>query len=307
MGETRIGGSFAAAIALVLVLGLVVGASVGSGAVAAPAALSAADAAPGGPILVVTATGNKFTHYLAEILQAEGLNAYATARRLGARRDAARGLRRRRPRRDAAHSRAGDGPHRLGQRRRQPDRHAARPAARRPARPHVSGGTLRKDRTSRSRRARPAPASSTRQHPVPRHGDRYTLAGATARRDPLRDSDEIDRRTRRSRCAPSAPPAARRRRSRTTSRARSSTRARATRPGPARSATASRRIRSDDLFFGAKAGEPAAGLGRPQQGRDPAGRRAAAAAGQPDHADERATASRCRASGTSRATRRPSS
>ncbi len=79
MGETRFGGSFAAAIGLVLVLGLVVGASVGSGAVAAPATLSAADAAPGGPILVVTATGNKFTHYLAEILQAEGLNAYATA------------------------------------------------------------------------------------------------------------------------------------------------------------------------------------------------------------------------------------
>jgi hypothetical protein len=79
MGETRFGGSLAAAIALVLVLGLVVGASVGSGAVAAPAALAAADAAPGGPILVVTATGNKFTQYLAEILQAEGLNAYATA------------------------------------------------------------------------------------------------------------------------------------------------------------------------------------------------------------------------------------
>ena len=60
-------------------LGLVVGAPVGSGAAAAPAALPAADAAPGGPILVVTATGNKFTQYLAEILQAEGLNAYATA------------------------------------------------------------------------------------------------------------------------------------------------------------------------------------------------------------------------------------
>jgi hypothetical protein len=64
---------------LVLVLGLVVGAPVGSGAATAPAALPAADASPGGPILVVTATGNKFTRYLAEILQAEGLNAYATA------------------------------------------------------------------------------------------------------------------------------------------------------------------------------------------------------------------------------------
>jgi Purple acid Phosphatase, N-terminal domain len=51
----------------------------GSGAATALAAIPAADAAPGGPILVVTATGNKFTRYLAEILQAEGLNAYATA------------------------------------------------------------------------------------------------------------------------------------------------------------------------------------------------------------------------------------
>ena len=40
-------------------------------------------------------------------------------------------------------------------------------------------------------------------------------------------------------------------------------------------------IRSDDLFFGAKRR-----LGRPQQGRDPAGRRAAAPAGEPHHADE---------------------
>ena len=39
-------------------------------------------------------------------------------------------LRRRHPRRDAAHRGAGDDVHRLGQRRRQPDRHAARQAAR---------------------------------------------------------------------------------------------------------------------------------------------------------------------------------
>ena len=40
-------------------------------------------------------------------------------------------------------------------------------------------------------------------------------------------------------------------------------------------------IRSDDLFFGAQPATPAR-LGRPRQGRDPAGRRAAAAARQPD-------------------------
>jgi hypothetical protein len=67
-----------AAISLSLVMVLAMGAPVGSGAATA-AAESAADAAPGGPILVVTAAGNPFTTYLAEILQAEGLNAYATA------------------------------------------------------------------------------------------------------------------------------------------------------------------------------------------------------------------------------------
>ena len=41
-------------------------------------------------------------------------------------------------------------------------------------------------------------------------------------------------------------------------------------------------VRSDDLFFGGAPGR----LGRPRQGADPAGRRAAAAAGEPDHADE---------------------
>ena len=63
-------GSGLAAIVLSLAIGLAVGAPVSNGAATAQAALPAADAAPGGPILVVTATGNKFTNYLAEILQA---------------------------------------------------------------------------------------------------------------------------------------------------------------------------------------------------------------------------------------------
>ena len=53
-----------------------------------------------------------------------------------------------------------------------------------------------------------------------------------------------------------------------------------------------------------EAGDLAAGLGRHEQDRDPAGRRAAAAPRQPDHAAWSATACRCRASGTSRAARR---
>ena len=79
------------------------------------------------------------------------------------------------------------------------------------------------------------------------HGtaDRYAAgrrhAGA---RHAVLHATTADDTTRPSRCAASAPTAARRRRSPTTSPSRSSTRARATRPGPARSATASRPDRS---------------------------------------------------------------
>ena len=65
------------AVSSVLVVGL--HAPVSNGATTAAVADNAADAAPGGPILVVTSTTNGFTRYLAEILQAEGLNEYATA------------------------------------------------------------------------------------------------------------------------------------------------------------------------------------------------------------------------------------
>src|SRR5687767_14945332 len=37
------------------------------------------DQGPGGPILIVTSPGNAFTKYNAEILRAEGLNAFAVA------------------------------------------------------------------------------------------------------------------------------------------------------------------------------------------------------------------------------------
>ena len=70
--------------------------------------------------------------------------------------------------------------------------------------------------------------------------DRYALSGATAVAT-LYSDISTGTRTRRCRCATSAPAAARRRPSATTSPARSSGRARATRRGPARSATACRR------------------------------------------------------------------
>ena len=86
--------------------------------------------------------------------------------------------------------------------------------------------------------------------------DRYTLSGASAVAT-LYSTRRPPRRTPPSRCATSAPAAARPRRSPTTSPARSSTRARATRPGPGRSGTACEplSIRPDDLFFGGKAGD----------------------------------------------------
>ncbi len=74
--------------------------------------------------------------------------------------------------------------------------------------------------------------------------DRYTLNGASAIATLYSDVDHGDREPGRSACATSAPAAARPRRSPSTSRARSSTRARATRPGRATSATASRRSAS---------------------------------------------------------------
>ena len=83
-------------------------------------------------------------------------------------RDAGR-LRRRDPRRDAAHGCAGDDVQQLGDGGRQPDRHAARQATRRAARPHrrrldaVNAYLLRQHRLGPRRRHR------QRDDPVPRH------------------------------------------------------------------------------------------------------------------------------------------
>ena len=65
-------------------------------------------------------------------------------------------------------------------------------------------------------------------------------------------------------------------------------------------------IRSDDLFYGARLGDPQPDWVDLEQGRDSAGRRAAAPAREPIVLDEPGRKP-CRASGTSRAVRRPSS
>ena len=128
----------------------------------------------------------------------------------------------------------------------------------------ITGDTMQFHGTRRPLRARRRQRRSRRSTPTPRTRDREPGRDAAQRRPPA---------------------AARPRRSPTTSRARSSTRARATRRGRARSATAHAPIRSDDLFFGAsRRRQPDwVDLG---QGRDPAGRRAAAPAREPHHADE---------------------
>ena len=93
---------------------------------------------PGGPILVVSSTGNPFSRYYAEILRREGLNAFAvtdltnvTATLLNSYDVVIIGE-------IAADGGAGDDVHQLGQRRRQPDRDAARQEAAAAARPDES-------------------------------------------------------------------------------------------------------------------------------------------------------------------------
>ena len=86
---------------------------------------------PGGPILVIGVASNPFSRYFAEILRAEGFNEFAARGHRHRDAGAPRRLRRRHPRRGAAHHRAGDDAVGLGDRRRQPDRVAARRQARR--------------------------------------------------------------------------------------------------------------------------------------------------------------------------------
>ena len=94
------------------------------------------DDGPGGPILAITKSSNPFSRYYAEILRAEGLNAFTTKDISTVTPDHARGLRRRHPGRDDAHRGPGGNAEQLGHRRRQSDRHAARQAAQRTAGAH---------------------------------------------------------------------------------------------------------------------------------------------------------------------------
>ena len=139
---------------------------------------------------------------------------------------------------------------------------------------HLQGRPARA--SSRRRCSSTAPPTATRST-APRASPTLYADATTATRQPGGDPAHAS-----ARAAARPPP------SPTTWPARSSTRGRAIPPGPARSATASGPS-ARTTCSSAPSRRPAARLGRPGQGRDPAGRRAAAAAGQPDRATERAT------------------
>ena len=222
---------------------------------------------PGGPILVVDQLRRPLRQLLRGDPPAEGLNEFAVTDVAPLTAADARGLRRRRARPHGAcsrrrRSRALD---RLGAGRRQPDRDAAGHAARRAARARAGrrrtspNGYMQVDTGT-------SPGAGSPAQTMQFHGtaDRWTLDGrdAVARallgrrhgdRDPavtLRDVGTA---------------AARRRRSPTTSRARSSTRARATRPGRAtkRDGDAERDPPGRPLLR-RQGGRRAARLGRPR-------------------------------------------
>ena len=172
----------------------------------------------------------------------------------------------------------------LGERRRQPDRDAARrrssPAC--SGLTHGTGHAGRRLPQGRHRRRAPAAGITDRHDPVPRHGrplhaQRRDAASprSTPPRPPRRPNPAVTLRsvgTNGGQAAAFTYDLARR----------SSTPARAIPPGPARSATASRRSAPTTCSSAVRHDR----LGQPRQGRDPAGRRAAAAAGQPDPDDE---------------------
>ena len=245
------------------------------------------DEGPGGPILVIGSSSNPFSRYYAEILRAEGLNSFnatdlsgVTAAVLADYDVVILG--------EAALSAAqATDARRLGHRRRQPDRDAPGSAAVGPARPQpcrldpVGGlppgryGLEPRRRDRRRDDAVPRHGRPLHRHRRDHHRPLYSDA-TTPTANPavtLRsvganggqaaaftyDLGAVDRLH-----APGQPglgrPVARRRR----------------RPDPLRRPLLRRR-----------AGRPAARLGRPRQDRDPAGRRAAAPAREPDREDER--------------------
>ena len=246
-----------------------------------------------------------FGRYYAEILRAEGLNEFAVAdigQRSRRRRSAATTSSSWRRRRDARRRSRCSATWVAG--RRQPDRDAAGPAARRPARARTDTRRPRERLPAGRHRLGARRGITGDDDAVPRHRRPLTPGRRDARsRRSTATRDDARRRnpavTLRSVGAAGGQAAAF-----TYDLARSVVYTRQGNPAWAGQERDGQTRRSAPTTCSSAARSR---LGRPRQGRDPAGRRAAAAAGEPDHADERSTASRCRASGTSRAARRPPS
>ena len=257
---------------------------------------------PGGPILVVTAAANPFSQYYAEILRAEGLNAFGVADISGVSASTLSELRRGDSRQHQPLRRPGHDVHDLGDVGRQSHRHAARQAA-----GPAAGPDRRRDDTVRR-----LPAGQHRRRTRHRHrrrDDAVSWGGGSVHRDA--------RRRRSPRCIPTATTATANPAVTVRSVGSAGGQAAAFTYDLARSVVYTRQgnpawsgqerdgvapIRSDDLFFG---GAQPDYVDRVQD-RDPAGGRAAATAGQPHRVHEPAIASRCRGSGTSREARRRS-
>ena len=258
------------------------------GPAAAEAQLSDPNQGPGGPILVITTASSAVGTYYAEILRAEGLNAFTDRRHLDGDAAALAGYdvmllaaRSALVRQVTTLSDWVTGGGNLVAMRPDPSLRAS--SGCRPPVPRCPTHTFKVDTSTR-------PGNGIVGETIQYHGiaDRYSLSGAPASCHPVLECLERDHQ-------PGRDPAGRGRPGgsgslvlHSTSPARSSTPGRATRvgrqerdgfePHPLRRPLL-RRQRHD----------PQNGLGRPDQGRDPAGRRAAAAAGQPHPGDERST------------------
>ena len=239
---------------------------------------------------MISNAANPFSRYFAEILRAEGLNEFTATDISDVTPATADALRRRDPRRRAADRRPGDDAERLGARRRQPDRDAPRPAARRPARADAPPARTLSERVPARSTPRPAPGAGIVGQTIQFHGtaDRYTLSGAQAVATLYSDATTATSNpavTLRSVGSNGGQAAAF-----TYDLARSVVYTRQGNPawaGQERDGSmADQLIRSDDLFFGAKTGDVQPDWVDLNKVADPAGRRAAAPAREPDRADE---------------------
>ena len=216
-----------------------------------------ADEGPGGPILVVSELVESIQPLLFRNPPDRRAERIHHVRHLAGHARRPRLVRRGPARRDPADRGAGRDAQRLCLRRRQPRGDAPGQAARGPARADGSIEHAVERLSADQHLVTAGRRHRVRHDSVPRRGGSIRRQRRRHDRDAVQRRVDGDRRVRRSPSRRSVRTAARPRPSPSTSRDRLSTRARGTPRGPARSATTTglRSIRSDDLFFGAAAGD----------------------------------------------------